>query len=226
MPSMPAARSTPIPIPFPERRSPRRDRRVHAGLALAPDETVLWQGGPSWRGIAMQAFHAPVVGGYFGLLVAARLLRGGLGHGMLRAALAPMVLGAATLAIVIVLAALVARSTRYVVTDRRIVLRFGVGLPRSVSLPFAQVLALALASTRGGRGDIALTLRDPGPLSYGKLWPHVRPWRVRNPEPMLRDVPQAGMLASRLARLLAAAERERLDRPTEVPCADGASALG
>jgi len=37
-----------------------------------------------------------------------------------------------------------------------------------------------------------------------KLWPHVRPWRFRSPEPMLRDISRVAIVAPLLCRRLAA----------------------
>ena len=37
------------------------------------------------------------------------------------------------------------------------------------------------------------------------LWPHVRPWRMRHPEPMLRSLPDAAHVAAILAPALTAA---------------------
>ena len=34
------------------------------------------------------------------------------------------------------------------------------------------------------------------------LWPHVRPWRLRAAQPMLRGIPDAAAVAARLAELL------------------------
>ena len=59
-------------------------------------------------------------------------------------------------------------------------------------------------------GDIALRLRPGVEVTLLKLWPHVRPWRFRSPEPMLRDIPGTGAVAPLLCRALAAnAEAER-----------------
>lgn len=59
-------------------------------------------------------------------------------------------------------------------------------------------------------GDITLRVQGDKPLAYAKLWPHVRPWQLFAPEPMLRDVPQAGAVAPLLCRtLVAGAEAAR-----------------
>jgi len=38
----------------------------------------------------------------------------------------------------------------------------------------------------GGFGDIALALKGPDRIAWLNLWPHARPWALKNPEPSLR----------------------------------------
>ena len=42
-------------------------------------------------------------------------------------------------------------------------------------------------------------------MAYSNLWPHVRPWHLSKPEPMLRDLPKAAQVARLLGDALAAA---------------------
>jgi hypothetical protein len=39
-------------------------------------------------------------------------------------------------------------------------------------------------------------------VSYVLLWPHIRPWRLRTPEPMLRALPDAAVAAAKLSEAL------------------------
>jgi hypothetical protein len=41
-------------------------------------------------------------------------------------------------------------------------------------------------------------------MAYSNLWPHVRPWRLANPEPMLRSIPEAERVAQILSNALVA----------------------
>lgn len=225
MPSMPAEASTmssslvdtaPAPsaraVPAP-RRAVQAPDATHSGWTLAPGETVIWQGRPSGLGLALRAFRLPIVATYFAVLVGAGLVEAQAGRAAIGAALMPFASGLATLAILSGLAWLVARTTTYLVTADRVILRYGVALPRSLSLPFRQIASLSVSCSRGGRGDIAFSLRAGNkPIPYLKLWPHVRPWHLRRPEIMLRDVSEAGSLATRLARELASADAARAAR--------------
>ena len=84
-------------------------------------------------------------------------------------------------------------------------MRVGVALPVVVNLPFDLVAAAALRLNHDGTGDIPLTLTGAQRLAYAVLWPHVRPGRVRQPEPMLRAVPDAARVADLLSEALGAA---------------------
>ncbi len=55
-----------------------------------------------------------------------------------------------------------------------------------------------------GSGDIPLLLNGPTRMGFTLLWPHVRPWRLRQVQPMLRAVPDAARVATMLSRALAA----------------------
>lgn len=195
--------------PEPEQGLVRRNGDIHSGRLLAPGETLLWEGRPSGLGIAIRAFPLPIVAAYFAVLAGLDLVEAQAGRATLSAAAMPLATGLATIAILFGLAAIVARTTRYLVTTERVILRYGAVLPRSLAIPFRQIAALDVSLSRGGRGEISLALRRTTRIPYLKLWPHARPWRLRHPEVMLRDIPDAGPLATRLARWLADSEHRR-----------------
>ena len=49
-----------------------------------------------------------------------------------------------------------------------------------------------------GSGDIPLRVLDNKRVSYLLLWPHIRPWGLRAPEPMLSSIPDAAEVAAKL----------------------------
>jgi len=173
---------------------------------LPDGEAIVWQGSPDWRVLARRVFHLRMLAVYFLLLLA---LKAGselaAGEGLMDAALS-----VATLSVLAVCAAglftlyawLIGRSTLYTITNRRLVMRFGVALPMTVNLPFARVRAAAVKCFPDGYGDIPITLDDSHRASYVVMWPHVRPWRVRRPEPMLRSIPEAASVAEILAEVV------------------------
>lgn len=178
-------------------------------LTLPEGERLLWEGQPSWRGLALRVFHLPLITTYFVLLFAGRTLAGVLSGQPLEAALAGgtgvFVPAAIVLPVLAVLALLYCRTTRYSLTSRRMLLQFGAVLPMTLNLPLAQIARADLKVYRDGSGDLPLGVNSEQRLSYLLLWPHVRPWRLNKVEPMLRSVPNARHVAELLGQALAEA---------------------
>ena len=175
---------------------------------LPAGERILWQGAPSWRTLLRSMFHIRAVAAYFALIIAwcaASYLREGDGAG----AVAMSVLRMGGVALVpIVLTAIYAwllqRTTVYTITTRRIVLHHGIAFPMSINLPFARIAAAALATHADGSGDVPVSLTEGSKVAFLAVWPNARPWRMRNPEPMLRGIKDAASVAQILSRALAA----------------------
>jgi Bacterial PH domain len=180
---------------------------------LPQGERILWQGGPAWWPLALRALHVRLVLGYCAFLMAwslaADLYTGvSLGAALLTASkVLPIAL--AVCSFLALYAWLVQRSTVYTITNRRVVLRYGVALPMTLNLPFAIVESAALKTYRDGTGDIPIVLNQDERVSYFLLWPNVRPWRAAKPQPMLRAVPDAKAVAQTLSGALASAARQR-----------------
>ena len=174
---------------------------------LPPGERILWQGAPSAGGIAQRAFHARLVAGWF---LGAAVLFGTVAAvddsaGRAIAIVGPtLAVGFAALLLIAGFGWLVRRTTTYTLTDRRVVMQVGIALPVTLNLPFARIEGAGLKPFADGTGDIPLQLRKGERVAYLHLWPHARPWRVTQPEPMLRSVPDAEWVAAMLARAFAA----------------------
>lgn len=182
---------------------------------LPPGERILWQGGPEWRTFARSALHTRWVGLYFAAMAALALLSGSLGGLLAAAASAAAVTGLLSL-----FAVLVARTTVYTITNRRVVLRVGVALQKCINLPLAVIGSAELRSLTGGHGDIVLVPNAVHRLGYAMLWPHARPLKIGRPQPMLRALPDAANVADVLARACGAiAPITREDAPAVRPAA-------
>lgn len=187
---------------------------------LPPGEHIVWQGTPAWRSLGRKAMHTRLVGGYFAVLVAWSLLNVATGHRTLASALPGIEItlgvGAAAFSLLTLLGWLSARATVYTITNKRIVMRFGIALPKCVNLPFSQIASVGLEVHGDGTGDLPLSVKETR-LGFIHLWPHVRPWRVGKPEPMLRSLADPRGVARTLADALAAAvpgRREAFAEPT------------
>ena len=174
---------------------------------LPAGEAILWQGAPRWGALARRAFHVRKIAFYFALLLAwlvyADIHDGIAVASTLRSSL--WVAGGAAVAIGLLcgLAWLMARSTVYTITTRRVVIRFGVAFPMAFNLPFRRIRTAGLRTYPDGTGDIPLALVEGDRLAYLVLWPHARPWRFAPSEPMLRTIPDAAGVAALLAQALA-----------------------
>ena len=173
---------------------------------LPVGERVIWQGKPQFRGLALRAFHIREVAAYFGLLLIWRLWSNwSLGVPATEAAISALWLIVPALSAIAVLAGLAwlfQRAACYTITSKRILFQFGVALPMTMNIPLGKIAGAALKTYRDGSGDIPLRLSDGNRVSYLLLWPHIRPWRLRAPEPMLNSIPDAAKVAAKLAEVL------------------------
>jgi hypothetical protein len=174
---------------------------------LPEGEHVLWQGAPDRRSFLLHAFHLRKLAIYFGVIL---LLRGVFasadGSTAVQAVIAAawlLPVAGTALVLVTVLGLLTARSTIYAITERRVVMRIGVVLQITFNIPYRNIETAELRAYGDGSGDLPLQLYGDDHLAWLHLWPHVRPWRLASPQPMLRCVPNARQVAQTLATALA-----------------------
>ena len=184
---------------------------IHNGVQLAPNESIVWRGRPSWRRLARDVLHIREIAAYLLFLI-------GLDAYQAWAKAIPMaralhdsvpllVIVAIILANVVGFAWLMGRTTRYTITDRRVILDYGVAIPATLSLPFGRLSTVSVAVKADHTGDIPLGLVADNHMPYLKLWPHARPWHLSRPQPMMRGVPQAGIVAGLLSNAVGTAAR-------------------
>lgn len=176
---------------------------------LPEGETLLWQGSPEWRLLARSAFFTRIVGLYFAVLIALAIV-----NGSTSGVIATIIAAVVGIGLLMLYAWAVARTTVYTLTSRRVVLRVGVALNMCINLPLAKIGGANLRPLGPVEGDLALQLIGPHKLGYMVLWPHARPWKLGNPQPMLRALPDAAVVGERLARAVAAIAP--VDRAQEV----------
>ena len=197
------------------REHPRDPARLRAGASQPPrglpaplpaGERMLWQGSPGWQGVARRVLHVRTLAFYFAALAGVGLVRALMLNtaAMWFSLTVLAVLGTVALALLCAFAAMVARTSVYTLTERRIVLRIGVALGGSINLPFRAIESVDLRLYPDGSGDIALLLDGQTRIGMNTLWPHVRPWHTRRVQPMLRAVPDAARVARLLGDALAA----------------------
>lgn len=201
------------------RFSGKSTEALHA--RLPEGESIIWQGKPSWRALAAHGFHVKAVTVYFSLLIVWRVLMSlTMGHGLtyaLNSAVSCIVLGVAGVALFMLFAWAIARSSSYTITQNRVVITHGMALPKSLNLPFSAIDAASFTTFKDGSGDIAFTLPPKKNLAYLLLWPHVRAGRTTKSEPMFRCIAEPEAVAKVLANALAQNVKNVTSRPVAEP---------
>jgi Bacterial PH domain len=167
---------------------------------LPKGEEILWQGTPDWKRLAVSALHVRAVAIYFAALAGLGVVQAVRGSGSWFGVAITLGIGLLGIAILALIAWGTARSTVYTLTNRRVVMRIGIALPKCINLPLSLIKSADLALNADGTGDIPLTLTAQQRLGYIQLWPHARAWQLREPQPMLRAIPDAQKVATMLAR--------------------------
>ena len=181
--------------------------------ALPSGEEILWQGRPSVAHLLREALSLNWVLGYFALLIVWRI---GVSSTVmpfgpaLLTALPFVVLAALVTMILYAIAWAQARATVYTITTERVAMRVGAALTLTLNLPFPKIASADLSLKKDGTGTIALRTTGNVRLSYMVLWPHIRPWHMKETKPALRCIPDA----AKVAAILAEAAETRVSRPT------------
>jgi hypothetical protein len=190
---------------------PEHDFEPQYGLPekLPAGEHILWQGRPDTWALARRAFHFRKLAVYFALMVALRGIVAYADGAALGAAVVSALwllpLAGLGLGLVGLLAWLSAHNTAYTLTDKRVVMRIGIVLTVTFNLPLSRIAAADLARLPGGHGDLSLALAGGHRIGWLQLWPHARPWKLANPQPSLRAVPDAERVAGLLTQAWTAA---------------------
>jgi len=148
---------------------------------LPAGERVLWQGAPDQRAIARWFLRERWVLGFValsaGLGVAAALRHvEGLG---------PRLIGVGTLSVILAIVAIVAirvfawqiaKSSSYVITDRRVYFNIGMVLRADANVPYSSVDRIDLLRRSDGSADLMVTLAGDTEIPWLLLFPHMS-WR-------------------------------------------------
>lgn len=176
---------------------------------LPEGERIVWQGRPDNKLVARRLLKVRWIAGYFILLmtwaIAAGLSDGQPAGGILFSAGVLVLMGALLLAMLEAFAWGIAKTTLYTITNKRVVMRFGVALSMTLNLPYSRILSAAMKKQKDGSGSLALALSEDVRLSWLIQWPHVRSWRVARVQPAFICLPDV----DHVARVLSAEfERE------------------
>jgi len=175
---------------------------------LPAGENMLWQGEPNWRALATRVFHVRKLAVYFGVLLAydiASTVADGEALADQAGSLLQLAgLGAFCIGILCLLAWGISKTTVYTITSKRVVIRAGIAVPKTINLPYTRLGSAGLRPYRDGMGDILLTPLPDDKIAYLLLWPHVQAWKFSHANPMLRAVPKAADVAAILGQAMQA----------------------
>ena len=168
---------------------------------LPASERLLWQGAPDWKQLALHVFHVRTLAVYFGVMMVLQTLYllGEPQPRLLVPLATSLVLSLTALAVLSWLAWMTARTALYTLTNKRVVMRIGIVLTLTFNLPLRMVAAASVKPLKNGSGDIALKLAGDDHIAWLNLWPHAKPWALKNPEPCLRCISDAVRVGERLA---------------------------
>ncbi|MEM7026600.1 MAG: photosynthetic complex putative assembly protein PuhB [Pseudomonadota bacterium] len=174
---------------------------------LPQGEQILWQGIPKWQHLAISTFHIRKIMFYFLIVATVKAgvsLMEGAGMSVIMSD-TYYLFSYALLAVAIfsLIAWLIERTTVYTITSHRIVLRFGVALPMAVNIPFERIMLASMRCFKDGSGDIPISVDNKHRFSYLVMYPHIRPWHMLRPQPMLRGLDNVEQVAEILADALA-----------------------
>ena len=200
--------------------------------SLPAGEGILWQGAPDRETLNRRMMHIHWVSVYFLGLVLWDITGGVMDGDSVRTIVASTArlagLGTIAVGVLALFAYLVARTTVYTITNRRVVIRFGIAFPITLQIPFSKIESACLHVWPTGAGDIALSVAPGQKISYFILWPHVRPLCFTRTQPMLRGIPQVASVAQILSRALALSAEQAMEvrvtqaksaQPSSVPAA-------
>ncbi len=193
---------------------------------LPEGEHLVWQGSPDAKAFARSVLHSRKILGYFAIVAGWKFTTaiydgGTIAQGLVSASF--LILGALLVSVLIWwYARAIRKTTIYTITNKRVVMRFGVALPVTFNYPFAKITKADVKELHDGNGNIAIGLAEHSQVSWPILWPHTRPWRVAKPEPSMRAIRNVEHVASLLSEQLhafhkinatATFEREEIQSP-------------
>ncbi|MEM9744468.1 MAG: photosynthetic complex putative assembly protein PuhB [Pseudomonadota bacterium] len=187
---------------------------------LPADEVIAWQGSPNWWQFGCQVYLIHWLTGYFVLIAAWSVFQsmqeGASLGAMALAAVPSLSFGLMVVGLFALLAFFGARAAIYTITNKRVMLEVGIALTKNIDIPYKAIRSVELQSNSRGVGNLAFHLKKERNLPYFVLWPFARPWEFRDPQPMLRAIPDVNSVAEELAeRLRAALPLDKTDSMSE-----------
>lgn len=185
---------------------------------LPAGETILWQGAPRPRRMALTTFPVALIALWFVALAAWRGFAMQGAADMVAAVSWTLAVGALACGVLAFIGWAAAWTSLYTITNRRVVMRVGIAVDKCVNLPFSQIAGAQLRLRADGGGDIALQLVPGARIGWLVFWPHAKPFPLTRPEPRLTALADARSVAAILSEaLLADAARRGVTADGGIP---------
>ncbi|CAM3803432.1 photosynthetic complex putative assembly protein PuhB [Polynucleobacter antarcticus] len=174
--------------------APEHELEPEYGLPekLPEGEQIVWQGSPDLKVLLLQVFRFKALLLYFGLLLGYQVFTGFSDgesatavffSGVRVAAFSGLGLG-----LIALLGYLIASTTVYTITNKRVVMRIGIVLNMTFNFPLKMIESADCGVEKKGFGDIYLKLNQDTKIAIFHLWPHARPGQWAAPQPALRCI--------------------------------------
>ncbi len=174
---------------------------------LPAGERVLWTGSPDQRSLARFFLRER----WFLVFVAFSFSLGAAEALQHADGAWPRVIGVATLSAIMALIAIVsirvlawqlAKSTQYVITDKRVYFNVGIVMRADANIPYSSVETIDLRRRSDGSADLMITLTGEQEIPWLLLFPHMT-WRgSRRGRPTFRALPQPNQAADAIVGAL------------------------
>ena len=180
------------------------DGALNLSENLPNGEQLIWQGQPERHALATRAMYLKYIAFYLAALIAARtgyLVVDGepvaTWSGML---IWQMLASAFVMLLIVGLAAVYSRTTRYSLTNERLIIKTGAAITIHINLPLQQIIGADLREYSDDTGDITLQVSQADKLYWLLMWPNVRSWWIRPLRPVLRGLRDAQAVAHLLVK--------------------------
>ena len=178
--------------------SENEERLLALPEELPVGENVLWQGQPDFRSSLKRLFLLPHLLFYFLLLFISFFLfetmEYGLKYSVVQLA-SNLLLAGLAVVLFMGLCYLTVTTTKYTLTDKRLVMRVGIVLTVTFNIPYKKISSADHKVYSDGTGDISVDLTPPNKIAYVHLWPHCRPFHFGSPRPRLTCISEVEKVA-------------------------------
>tara|TARA_B100001057_G_scaffold499850_1_gene612139 strand:+ start:633 stop:1256 length:624 start_codon:yes stop_codon:yes gene_type:complete len=171
--------------------------------SIPEGENVLWYGKPDWRILSWYVFGLRYLFIYlfFSILIVFYKPRDYLHITDFFIQWLPYLISIFFVGcLFMVLSYIQSRTTHYVITDKRIIIKTGSALIFFLNAPFKRIMSIDRQQLRFGSGNISFETISKKRIPFFSSWPSVRPWYFTKPQPCFRCINNVKNVEALLSR--------------------------